>query len=98
MKQFMHWLAQGVGLASEKADGGGRLGHVGGRDVKGLVSPKLFDIPDVSGLGQQGNTLTVYLKSDSDRTRREVETVVKNVAPSAKIAFRLSGPFRAHAA
>jgi len=89
----MNWLARLIGLSGDTKTAQGTI-----RDVKGEVSPQLMSIPEVSGLGQQGDTLTVYLKTDSDRTRHQVERVVKNVAPSAQVAFRISGGFRAHAA
>jgi hypothetical protein len=65
------------------------------KDVKQLVSPRLLEIPGVSGVGVPGDILTVYLERDSDQVRRKVRAVVNTVAPSADIAFSVTGRFRA---
>jgi hypothetical protein len=99
VKTFIHRLADTI---RPRAESGGdrpqsRTCASPGRDVKRRVSPKLFEIPGVTGLGEHDNTLTVYLKDDSVATRRQVETVVHDAEPSAKVAFCISGAFRAHA-
>ncbi len=63
-------------------------------DLKRRLSPALLAIPGVSGVGTAGDTLTVYLESDSAEARAACEAAIRAEAPSAEVAFVVTGPFR----
>ena len=63
---------------------------------KRLLSPLLLQIPGVSGLGLPSGRLTVYLEVDDAEVRRRVLAVAAKAAPDARLAFQVTGRFRAH--
>lgn len=60
--------------------------------LKRRLSPKLLDIPGVSGVGVRNGRLTVYLEADDAAVRRRVQAVVGG---TAEPVFVVAGAFRA---
>lgn len=60
--------------------------------LKRRLSPKLLDIPGVSGVGVKNGRLAVYLDADDDAVRKKVRTVV---GKAGEPEFVVTGTFRA---
>lgn len=100
LKRLLFLVARRTGLALLRGDDelSEDMTTVNLSDVKRLASPRLLEIPGVSGVGLRGDRLTVYLDSDSRRLRKQVQAIVKSISPSAEVTFLVTGPFRAQPA
>jgi len=63
------------------------------REIKRRLSPRILQIPGVSGIGIPGGQLTVYLAEGSEDIRRKVAEVIKSETPGVACAFTVSGSF-----
>jgi hypothetical protein len=70
------------------------VGTPDARELKRMLGPSLLAIDGVSGVGVPAGRLTVYLERDEPSVRRQVEDVVKRLAPNVTVAFEKTGRFR----
>ncbi len=62
-------------------------------EIKKLVSDRLLEVPEVSGIGIRAGALMVYLERDSESVRQKVEAVLQDAAPDTPFAYVVTGPF-----
>ena len=63
------------------------------KTLKQKVSPRILQVPGVSGIGIPKGNLTVYLEVDSDNVREEVRKVLDTISPESKVVFMVTGKF-----
>ena len=66
------------------------------QNLKKRLSAGLLNIGGVSGVGISGGTIAVYLDTDSEAVRQEVEKVVAAEAADVRVSYVVTGKFRAH--
>lgn len=59
--------------------------------LKQQISPRILQVPGVSGIGIPKGRLTVYLEVDSDDVRQKVRRVVDSVSPESEVMFMVTG-------
>lgn len=65
------------------------------REIKKRLSPRILEIPGVSGVGIPQGKLTVYLKEESEQARRKVAELVGAESPGIVYSFLVTGAFSA---
>lgn len=66
--------------------------------LKKALSPRLRDIPGVSGVGTAGGKLTVYLTEDLPGVKHQVLEMIEDTeASESDVQFVVSGEFNATA-
>ena len=61
--------------------------------LKQQISPRILQVPGVSGIGIPKGRLTVYLEVDSDDLREKVRRVVDSISPKSEVVFMVTGKF-----
>lgn len=61
--------------------------------LKQKISPRILQVPGVSGIGIPKGHLTVYLEVDSDDVRETVRKVLDTISPESEVVFMVTGKF-----